>query len=287
MSILSEISDQLDSVQNYGHYLSALCPFHDDNNPSLLVYEDNYKCQACGAFGKTNDLLTAISSSSGIIRYRPKKTSDYRNPFTKWTRNKSLAASLKVAWNNNCVSPSIYLQQRGISAKHQKSLGIGYRDDWYTFPIRDRYNKIVGATARRGLENNHSAKYINPSGQDANLLYVPDWKSIIQGTYIIITFGILDAISLYIMGYPGMSTTTGKRLNPSVLDQFRKLIFIIPDHGEEIEAYNLAGQLGWRGKVLCHGLYPTDCKDVNDLFVHYQTHLQGYLNENINEKMAK
>ena len=277
MVILNELSDQLDSVQNYGHYLSALCPFHDDNNPSLLVYEDNYKCQACGAFGKTNDLLSAISSQSGIIRSRPKKTSDYRNPFTKWTRNTSLASALKAAWNNNCASPSIYLQNRGISANHQKSLGIGYRDDWYTFPIRDTHNKIVGATARRGMDNSHSAKYINPAGQDANLLYVPSWKSVEKQSIIFLTFGILDAISIHILGYASMSTTTGKQPNPSAFDYIRKQICVIPDKGEEINGNILVSKLGWRGKLAL--INEPDVKDINDIYCKSESNLRNWLNE--------
>jgi len=36
-----------------GEWKDALCPFHDDNNPSLRVRLDtgSFKCMACGAHG--------------------------------------------------------------------------------------------------------------------------------------------------------------------------------------------------------------------------------------------
>jgi Toprim domain-containing protein/CHC2-type zinc finger protein len=42
-----------------------ICPFHDDHNPSLVIYPDNYHCYVCGAHGSAIDWLMLIE---GITR---------------------------------------------------------------------------------------------------------------------------------------------------------------------------------------------------------------------------
>lgn len=45
-----------------------LCPFHKESTPSCVVYEDSFKCYACGAYGK-NSQLTGIDTSQIKERY--------------------------------------------------------------------------------------------------------------------------------------------------------------------------------------------------------------------------
>jgi len=265
--ILDELYEKLEDCQHYGSYLAAICIFHNDSRPSLMVYPDTYRCLSCNAHGKTSDLLRKLGSN--FIPKVSTKT-DFHNPFTKWNKTKSLGETLKIAHLTLKTTPSMgsYMVERGITIDVQLKLGMGYRDDWYTIPIRNSDKLIVGAVARKNCTNQHPAKYIIPSGQNPNLLYVPDWKMVKTSNVVFLTFGILDAISIYMCGYPAMSTTTGKRINPEVLSEFRKRIVIFPDKGEEYEALDLSGDLGWRGKVFkCQ--YTFDAKDPNDLFLRY------------------
>lgn len=268
VEILDQIYDKLDNAQHYGHYISAVCLFHDDSRPSLMIYPDRYRCLSCGANGKTADLLKKLSSNFRPVVNIEKR--DFSNPFSKWTMNKSLAKALQIAHLNLKNNPSMgqYLVSRGITIDTQLRLGIGYRDDWFTVPIRNERGLISGAVARKNETSQHTAKYIIPSGQNPNLLYVPDWKKIKEHNVLFLTFGILDAISIHVCGYAAISTTTGKRLDTSVLDSFRKRIVVFPDQGEEFEALEISGDLGWRGKVFkCD--WTMDAKDPNDLFVKY------------------
>ncbi len=41
----------------------ALCPFHNDRNPSLLVADDHYHCFACGEHG---DVIDFVAKSYGL-----------------------------------------------------------------------------------------------------------------------------------------------------------------------------------------------------------------------------
>jgi DNA primase len=156
------------------------------------------------------------------------------------------------------------MRERGVDDKAQKKLGIGIFENWITFPIRNNRNKIIGAIARAGEGNNSSAKYVIPSMQDQNFLYAPSWKRIQKKKVVYLTFGIIDAVSLYLMGAASISTTCGMRMDVSYLDQIRKRIIFIPDKGEEDKAQKFASKLGWRGGVMrCN--YPEGFKDVNDI----------------------
>jgi hypothetical protein len=266
---LDRISELLD-VQHtqYDGYIASQCLFHDDDRPSLMIYPDRYNCKACSAWGYTDDLLRKLDVSSGTLISKPKKFVDFKNPFSKWTQNQTLSDALKVAWQNNKNNPSIYMtKERDIHPLDQFRFGIGLRDGWITFPIKDKYNKLVGAVART-LPDLGNSKYTVPLGQDPNLLYVPDWINIIEGNKLFITFGIIDALTLAIYGFPSASTTNGKQIDVATLYYMKKIMLFIPDKGEEKEANRIASQLDWRGKVL-KVEYPDDCKDINDVHVKH------------------
>ncbi len=50
-----------EAAERYGvevnHYGMALCPFHNDRNPSLYVADDHYYCFACGEHGDVIDFV--------------------------------------------------------------------------------------------------------------------------------------------------------------------------------------------------------------------------------------
>jgi len=279
--ILDRLYERLDNCQHYGHYLACVCIFHEDSRPSMMIYKDTYKCLSCGAFGKTNDLLAKLENNT--VLFRPSNIPNFRNPWSKWIENSNLAKVLKNSWLLLKKEPYLgkYLNDRGINKETCTALGIGYREDWYTIPIRSEENKIIGAVARANANTNTSqSKYIVPQGQSTDLLYVPSWNFNKKFPYIFLTFGILDAVILYILGKPSASTTGGKRIDHIAFDNIRKPIWIIPDQGEEPEALLLASKLGWRGGVVCLN-YPYTTKDVNDYYLHNPKELLNGLEKRI------
>jgi len=255
---LDEIINHLDYAKRYENYIVSRCPFHDDRRPSFFVYEDWYRCESCGENGSTNSLLDKLDGTFTFTQPQP-----FRNPFTRWLKQRTLAETLKLAWQNG---PSVYLRERGVDDRSQYKLGLGILENYVTFPIRDNKQKIIGAIARTGEGGSSTQKYIIPKAQDANLLFIPSWQRLDKRRTIYLTFGILDAISLYLMGAASISTTCGMRMDVSYLDKIRKRIMFIPDFGEEKEAQKFAGKMGWRGAVMrCN--YPDGIKDVNDIFM--------------------
>lgn len=53
-----------EAAEHYGievnRYGKALCPFHNDRHPSMIVYDDHYHCFACGEHGDVIDLVANL-----------------------------------------------------------------------------------------------------------------------------------------------------------------------------------------------------------------------------------
>ena len=274
MSTLDLIVERLDKAKNYGKYVAACCPFHGDKRPSFFVYEDTYRCLACGAHGSTQSLLKKLSVIPDRIQIYDETQS--KNPWTRWIGQWGLHKTIQIAHDNLCKRFSNYLQRRGIERPTQRTIHAGLLDGYITFPIYNRWQELIGAVARVGEDNTSTSKYYLPKGQDPKLLYVPSWEKISQSKEVFVTFGIIDAITLYIMGYASASTTTGQSVNPDAFKNIRKRIIFIPDKLEEKSALKVAAKLGWRGDVISLP-YPFHTKDVNDIFVKDREFLYDYL----------
>lgn len=268
MNITLEEIAEVTNGKQYDHYVACRCYWHSDTTPSLFIYLDTYKCLACGHFGNTEQLIQQLKTN--VIPHRPRLSQNNpqpRNPISRWINvYGSLAKAMYVAHQQLMKTGSEYLtEQRKISQMTYKSLGIGMLDGWYVQPIFNEKHQVIGCTARVG-QHFPGRLYMIPPHQNSNMLYVTDYKRIKEADRVYLVFGIYDGITLYQLGLASISTTTGKRLDPSVLDFVRKPIYIIPDLGEEREAERLANSLDWRGHVL--HLPDTKFKDVNDLYVN-------------------
>ena len=274
--LLDEIYQYLDGAQRYQRYIAALCPFHSDSRPSFFVYADSYYCAACNQRGKTKNLLDDLKKKQGT--FIAKKQKDFHSPWSKWdTIYGNLESTIRKAHLNLLDhNKTAYLTKRGIDIVTIKHLKIGWLDDWITFPMYDRNNELIGATARAGETNKSTSKYCNYPGMSPDILYVPDWEMIKYSSKLFLVYGILDTASLYQLGYASASTTTGKRVDPSAFDSIRKTIWIIPDDGEEVDAVWLSARLGWRGKVF-KMVWPDGCKDTNNLLVKHKEYLVSIL----------
>lgn len=278
MTILDDLQELLEA-KSYGKYLAARCIFHSDSHASLMVYEDYYRCLACDKHGSTQSLLKQLNSGNiRLLSYSSDNDNNeyVLNPFTRWLRHKTLNQVLKSAWETLNQFPAMgrYItEERQIDESTRKKCGIGYVDDFYTFPIISEDGKIVGGFAR---SRSGKSRYFIPKGQNPNLLYSPTRNKRSRTVYL--TFGGIDAISLSMLGYSAKSTTTGKRITPEALDHIRTKIIIIPDYNEEQEAYELASKLGWRGSVKTPP-YPDGAKDCNDWFRTDRKSMKEYFDQ--------
>lgn len=260
----------LKKAHKYENYVAACCCFHEDKMPSLFIYKDRYFCRSCGKTGKTKNLLKHLNNIEATVgpEYNDQ---DFYNPWSRWLRRQSLKTIVEHA----CKRQSVYMRSRGIPDHVQRQLMIGLRDNWVIIPIIDRNRRLEGALARAGEGNNSPVRYYAPAGQSPNLIYAPSWKRIEKADRVYLTFGTIDAMSLYVLGLAAISTVAGKQVDPAALNSIRKEIHIIPDFGEEEDAIRLAKSLGWRGKI-CRLRYD-QAKDVNDLLMKDRTDLEEQL----------
>ena len=276
--LLDDVYQYLDGAQRYDHYIASLCPFHDDSRPSFFVYPDRYVCKSCGKKGFTKNLFTDLQKKQGV--FIQKKETFFHSPWTNWERQYGdLKQVIKLAHRNLINhNKTAYLRKRKINLETAKHLKLGWLDDWITFPVRNCTGQLIGGIARAGETNKSQAKYCTYPGMTSNMLYIPDWKMIQYSNQIYLTFGILDAVSLYQLGYASASTITGKNVDPVAFHTIRKHIIVIPDDGEEIEAMQLVSTLGWRGKVMKID-WLKDTKDVNDLLMKDEDYLKRVLED--------
>ena len=261
--ILDDIASQLPGAKFYETYVLARCLFHSpDNNPSMFIYKDNYRCASCGAWGRSENLLDQLSSYSVI----PKKvTAQTKNPWWSWLRKDTLFQRLKQSYQTIKQYPdqAVYLKNRGFTMETILNAKLGYSDGFYLIPVITEYGEVKSGFARAG-ESIKGGRYFVPSGSDPNLLYSPSWERVREAREVYLTYGAFDSLSLHQLGKAAISTTAGKRVSASAFSDIRKKIIIFPDFGEGKDARYLAKELGWRASVLDYD-FPVGAKDANDL----------------------
>ena len=263
---VKDILSHFSAYVEYDRYYMVNCCFHSpDDNPSMMITKDGrFVCLACGERGNLTKLQKQLSGwaapdvvvkSGGRPSVLPSDIDDL----------------LSVVYSANRMLKELddplanYIRRRGIYNRivPQK---LGYYKGWYTIPIFDRKKVLRGMIARASdaIQESTGRRYDIPKGQEA-LVYVPDWKLVDDSDYIIVVYGMIDALSLCELGFASCTPTSGKdSMKPDMLDDFRKRIIVMPDKGEENTARKLVSGLGWRGKELLLE-YPDGCKDPNDL----------------------
>jgi DNA primase len=269
----ASIADQMEDVTWHGDYFSALCPFHTDTRPSLLVYLNYFECKSCGERGSLRKLEKQISHlpvTISVPHFRGLPCwSRWYSQFGDWDE------FIDFAHRNLLTYPchQEYLDRRGVK-EHIKEGHFGYVDGWYTFPVYDPSGRLVDIVIRASPSKTGSKYVLRPrEPKESFHLYVPDWKRVQQADAIYLPFGILDAWAIHSTGRASATGTAGKSIPATLLNQFRKIIYIIPDKNERdnmesSEAFELAQHLDWRGHVLLLK-YPDDTKDPNDVKVKY------------------
>ena len=268
--VIEDVADYLEGFHKYDGYAVAKCVFHGpDNNPSLMIWDDGYKCMSCDAVGTIEKLYHEVS---GRIVIRERKYSPAQRIWYRWEEKfGSVQNTAKIAHRELTQNPELghYLKQRGIDSQI-KSGRLGFLDGFYTFPVQDEYGDVQGLIARASPTIQTKELRYTASKDCPTKLYVPNWRKVLKDEYLYLCYGTLDSWTLFMAGYAGITGISGQELNSNNLARFRKPIYIIPDRGEEKNAIQLQTSLGWRGNPLFLD-WPEDCKDLNDIHMKYGT----------------
>ncbi len=270
--IIQEVSEKLYGVREYRGYIAACCPFHEDENPSLLVNPTFWRCLACGARGKTESLLDILSHTPKPVEGRKRKVV---NRLTYLINEFGIDGVLRLV-----STPSHYMLKRGIDEKHQKEVGIGVVEGIVIFPVKNNFGEVIGVVGRY-VDDGVKPKYIVPVGQKP-MLFSPDWRAVLSASKVFVVWGMVDALTLFVLGFPVVTPTSGVGSNPSLFDWLRKTLILIPDMGEEAQVTKICSHLGWRGKMV-RPPYPEGAKDVNDFYRISPESLYSFVREAYHE----
>lgn len=262
----SQLCEKLGGVW-HGHYFSCKCPFHDDTQPSLLVYKDGGWCMGCRKH-------YTLQKLSGHAYHVPIDVVAQYGPRLNW---KVLGTNLTDlcrfrGHSKDTLQNSVHLlkelEDRGLSRHIINYDDLGYWDGWYVFPVCSlEYSQLTGFVLRasKAIQAKTGHRYATPP-QQKDMLFFPH---IVSGYKVYVTFGIFDAYAMALAGYQCVTGTRGQNLKAKLLkDSGIREFVLVPDKGEEAAAYNLQAQLGLSAKVLILP-YPEGCKDPNDVLVKH------------------
>jgi hypothetical protein len=252
----------LQRPQWHGQYFSALCPFHIDKNPSLLVFPDHGQCLAVTCRRRAS--LKQIYDK--VMGHRPR---DYEEPKSvsviAW---KSMPDADTLATEGHEIlssNPSLghYLHQRGIEDRIDPQM-LGWWMGWYVVPVLNSKYQVTGIMLRSTTEMQKCTgiRWIGPPEQHC-LLYVPDYPLIQRRKRVYVVFGMMDALVLTSLRLPAVTATNIPGFESEMLDEFRMPIYVIPDKYEDDKGRELVNDLGWRGHLV-QLPYTEDLKDPAD-----------------------
>lgn len=274
MALYDSLQNRLDNVHVYGHYFSANCPFHDDSSPSFFVYEESdnksmeYQCRACGVHGSLVYLDKYLGSHTRRTLTQSQSKPTVLPRWRKWEQEYGDLEGIAQHAHDNLLRNKgyqSYFKKRGIDEYITEGY-FGYLDGWYCFPVYSYDHKLLDLVVRGSDKHKGSTRYVvAPVVTDGcGFLYCPKWVEVLNAQTIYVVYGIIDAWSLHALGLPVVTGITGKSLSADLLKPLGKRYIIVPDAGEEREAYNLANKLGWRAKVQKLD-YEEGTKDPDDL----------------------
>lgn len=261
-----DFKNKLQRVHDYGRYLTALCPFHEEHgNPSLMIFRDGwFRCLSanCNRNGSWKQLWNKLNGQP--IQIHPETRTMFRSPVPgiEFTGLAELCYQAHIDLGQFSTW-QWYMEQRGLEDAIEIA-EIGYYRGWYTIPVFDRDHNFVTAVFR-AAPHVQEVTGLRYWCSHKPTMYVPDWNLLLhEPKFIVVVFGMLDALTVNKFRYPVVTVTAGaNQFDAAWLDEFRRPIYIIPDKKEESTALKLAGDLGWRGHVVTLD-FPEGCKDVND-----------------------
>lgn len=267
MNLYDSLLERMNGRQ-YSNYFAVCCPFHDDHNPSMFVYEDGAFCRACNHTWSLVQVDRKIGS-----HFRPSRNDTVSNILPQWkTWEKKYGDLQGIAESaHKTLKQFTQFQSYYKKRKCEKFIDqgvLGFIMGWATIPVLDRDGRIIDIVVRATKGKGDTRYVVKPDEKRVRPLYCPNWKRVESSDTVYVVYGIFDAISLELLNLPVVTGITGKSLSAELLSTLRKRFIIVPDLGEERDAHRLANQLGWRGRVK-ELSYPDEIKDPSGVREQY------------------
>lgn len=289
-------------LRSRGRRLTGRCPFHEDRQPSLVVYPDtqSFYCFGCGAGGDVIDFLRraeglgfreALARLDGV-RAQPAKVQPVRKSLSVDDRV-ILAAACELYHDALGRSPDAlaYLDRRGISQGLARRFRIGYSDGTLLLRYLKRRRLSVTRARELGLlgRGDHEAmagRIVVPELRAGRCVWMVGralgdrepryravalprpllgWQLVRDRARIFVTEGPFDWLTLAGWGLPACALL-GSQAGPTLLrllGRARSVVLVLDaDDAGQAATRRLAAELPERATALC---LPEGVKDVNEL----------------------
>lgn len=268
---------RLEGQKSSGRYVVGICPFHDDNSPSLMVFRDGWRCLAAScphsngsvidwillsrdmpltggnAYKIAKELLSEDNDLVKLSKFSNELFEDKVAPKILQSSNPAHNYARNLEFDEDGQE---YFRGRGLSDWMVKSLWLGWVSTiavipvWECFPGRSR---LLTLRFRDTLKNGHG--YYGIKDHNAPLLFnswVIERAVHLQTSEIYVFYGEFDSALAVQCGIFAVSPTNGCRaFNPDWVDDFDGEIIFVPDRtpGEDDAAYKDAQRVGLRGSI--------------------------------------
>jgi len=266
-----DLQYQLQNVQIYNGYFTAICPFHTSYpvRNSLFIYPDAAHCKSCGIYFSSLSKLE-YRLSKVVIRPIDESNQDVfdKPPFIEWDKRFEYVQDFITTAHKTAMQfPQLLhdVTSRGFTQDDIEKYRLGWMDKWIVIPVEETF--VLRATEQL---KNPASRYFNqplPKQYKKPVLYFPSPKSK-EADVLFVPFGIFDAMTFDKLGYPSCTGITGQEIAGQLFRDLRKPIYVVPDYGEMSGAIRLREMLDWRATILELD-YPEGCKDINETLKLY------------------
>ena len=264
----------------------ALCPFHNDHNPSLhfSVSRNKYKCYVCGASGDPinlvmnylkKDFLEAcrwLADEHNVIltEYKPKdekppKPFDPKRYIRFFEHPWLIPEARKFLFEERKLDPRVVAWSRLSSYKDRNGV------PWLTIPYFDRERNLIGVQ-NRNLVKGAEPRFRFPHKAETFLYNQPVLNRLHPGDTLFISEGCTDCFAMLSAGKKAIAIPSATLLNPKAakllkaLDNELSIRFEMwPDSDGPGERLYL--QLKEILPGIVHHELPPGCKDFSDYYL--------------------
>ena len=219
------------------HHHKALCPFHDDSNPSLTfnVRKNRYRCFVCDAHGGTIDLVMKylnkdflsacrwLNDVSGSLVDFEKISNQFSSDFERSDHSQSkpfdasrYARFFERPWLSNEAKRFLFDERRLDSRVVRWCRLTSWRDKqgtpWLQTPYYDRDGKLIGIQ-NRNLIKGATPRFRFPQGAQCSIYNLPVLNLLRPGETLFIAEGCSDCWSLLSAGHKAIAIPSATLLS--------------------------------------------------------------------------
>lgn len=270
-TLLDKIRSSLSQVKAVSGGFTAICPFHVDHNPSLMIFENGgFYCRACGERGSHFRLAERLEIETGIEKTKKEALDPFGEYLSKRlgvepSEVEKVASQLNIKAKNGKLSFMIAMpSSRFIGYVTHKPGG----DPKYLAPSREYLQKWAEIDSLKGvlfgLDLALNSKMINR---------VEEIEPSIKSNLFLVE-GYFNALGLLAHGYPAAATMGGVNDSEEAIRKVYKNLFeagisrvvLCFDNDERGRKYTLdyMKYFSSRPEILTDVILLENYKDIND-----------------------